>query len=56
MSPAATVRVPLLIGTASLTHGSATPYRPGLWALTVPVVLDDTGQRRTPMMDLTITE
>ncbi len=56
VSPAATVRVPLLIGTASFTPRLGYAVPAGLWALTVPVVLDDTGQRRTPMMDLTITE
>jgi hypothetical protein len=56
VSPAATVRVPLHIGTASYTPRLGYAVPAGLWGLTVELVIDATGQRRTPMMDLTITE
>lgn len=56
VSRAATVRVPLLIGTASFTPRLGYAVPAGLWGLAVDLAIEAVGQRRTPMMDLTITE
>ena len=56
MSRAATVRVPLLIGTASFTPRLGYAVPAGLWGLAVDLAIEAVGQRRTPMMDLAITE
>lgn len=59
-SAGATVRVPLLIGTASFAPRLGYAVPAGLWGLTVPLAIEGadhtSARRRTPMMELTITD
>ncbi|HEU5007467.1 MAG TPA: hypothetical protein VFT67_10860 [Jatrophihabitantaceae bacterium] len=54
-APGETVRVPLLVGTASFTSRLGFAVPPGQWQLVAPLDLDDGRRLITPALDLTVT-
>jgi hypothetical protein len=54
-TPGETVRIPLLVGTASFTSRLGYAVPPGRWQLVAPVDLDDGRRLITPALDLTVT-
>ncbi|NYJ75874.1 hypothetical protein [Allobranchiibius huperziae] len=54
--PSETVRIPLLVGTASYRPELGYAIPPGTWHLTAPLNLDDGRRLTTPALELTITD
>lgn len=53
--PSESVRIPVLIGTASYSPALGYAIPPGIWHLTAPMTLSDGRHRITPALELTIT-
>ena len=54
-APSETVRIPVLVGTASYSPELGYAVPPGTWHLTAPMDLDDGRHLVTPALELTIT-